>query len=102
MDNKQGGGIKMQFTAIDFETANTSLSSACSVGLSIVDNGKIVDQYYQLIRPEPLSFDPFKVSIHGITEKDVEDAPSFFEFWPSLIKSVSGPLVAHSAKSDMS
>jgi len=92
----------MKFTAIDFETANSSRSSACAVGLSIVDSGKIVGRLYQLIRPDPLYFDPFNVSIHGITEKDVADAPSFAEFWPNLLSSVSGPLVAHNASFDMS
>ncbi len=92
----------MKFTAIDFETANSSRSSACAVGLSLVEDGKIVGRLYQLIRPEPLCFDPFNVSIHGITETDVADAPSFAEFWPNLIDNVSGPLVAHNAAFDIS
>lgn len=92
----------MQFTAIDFETANSARSSACAVGLSIVEDGKIVGRIHQLIRPEPLYFDPFNVSIHGISEADVADAPSFAEFWPSLLDRVNGPLVAHNASFDMS
>lgn len=92
----------MNFTAIDIETANSSRSSACAVGLSLVDNGTIVGRVHQLIRPEPLYFDPFNVSIHGITEADVADAPSFAEFWPSLMQKVNGPLIAHNASFDMS
>jgi DNA polymerase III subunit epsilon len=92
----------MRFTAIDFETANSSRSSACALGLSLVDNGEIVGRVHQLIRPEPMYFDPFNVSIHGITETDVADAPSFAEFWPTLMQTVSGPLIAHNASFDMS
>jgi DNA polymerase-3 subunit epsilon len=92
----------MKFTAIDFETANSSRSSACAVGLSLVEDGKIIGRLHQLIRPDPLFFDTFNVSIHGITEADVADAPTFAEFWPSLRQNISGPLVAHNASFDMS
>lgn len=92
----------MIFTAIDFETANSSRSSACAVGLSLVEDGQILDRVHQLIRPNPLYFDPFNVSIHGITKADVADAPSFADFWPHLLQKVRGPLVAHNASFDMS
>lgn len=92
----------MKFTAIDFETANSSRSSACAVGLTIVDNGNVVGSLYKLIRPDPLYFSPFNVSIHGITEKDVAEAPSFSELWPELLATMSGPLVAHNASFDIS
>lgn len=92
----------MKFTAIDFETANASRGSACAVGLVRVENGIIVGRLRQLIRPEPLDFDPFNVSIHGISAKDVADAPTFAEFWPSLWPRITGPLVARNAAFDMS
>ena len=41
------------FAAIDFETANEQRTSVCSVGVVIVRDGEIVDNYYSLIRPEP-------------------------------------------------
>ena len=92
----------MKFTAIDFETANSDRGSACSIGLVKVESGQIVERFSHLIRPDPLDFDPFNVSIHGITENDVKDAPSFAELWPSLLPRISGPLVAHNAAFDMS
>ena len=92
----------LNFTAIDFETANAGRASACSVGLAIVEDGKITRCLHQLIRPDPLCFDPFNISIHGITPDDVCGAPCFAEFWPELWSNVSGPLVAHNAAFDMS
>jgi DNA polymerase-3 subunit epsilon len=92
----------MNFTAIDFETANSDRASVCEIGLAIVANGQIVKEVSQLIRPEPLLFDPFNVSIHGISAADVAAAPTFSEFWPSLWANVSGPLVAHNAAFDVS
>ena len=41
------------FAAIDFETANGSLSSVCSVGVVIVRGREVVDRFYSLIYPEP-------------------------------------------------
>jgi len=92
----------MKFTAIDFETANSDRGSVCAVGLVMVENGQVAGQLRQLIRPDPCYFDPFNVSIHGISEADVADAPTFPQFWPNLWPKVSGPLVAHNASFDMS
>ena len=92
----------MRFTAIDFETANGKRASICSVGLAVVVNGQVVKRVNQLIRPTPLIFHPFNVSVHGITEQDVMGAPSFADYWPTLWSHVQGPLVAHNASFDMS
>ena len=92
----------MRFTAIDFETANSARASACSVGLIMVDDGKIVDKAYHLIRPDPLYFEPMNVSIHGITARDVVQAPHFYDIWPTMMEEIQGPLVAHNAAFDMS
>ena len=93
---------KMNFTAIDFETANSNRGSACSIGLVKVENGMISERFSFLIKPDPPVFDPFNVSIHGITEEDVRGAPTFSDLWPSLWPRISGPLVAHNAAFDMS
>jgi DNA polymerase-3 subunit epsilon len=44
------------FAAIDFETANGSHSSVCSVGVVVVRNRQIVDTIHRLIRPTPNYF----------------------------------------------
>ena len=43
------------FAAIDFETANECPSSVCSVGVVVVREGEIVDSFYSLIHPEPIT-----------------------------------------------
>ena len=91
----------MRFTAIDFETANSSRSSVCAVGLAVVEDGHIVKRTHQLLRPHPPIFDPFNISIHGITADDVAEAPSFEDYWPILWASIQGPLVAHNAAFDI-
>ena len=45
----------MQFVAIDFETANNSADSACSIGLVKMDEeGAVIDSFYSLVRPPVL------------------------------------------------
>ena len=74
------------FIAIDYETANSSYESVCAVGVTLVEDGKIQSNFYTLIKPEEdfSFFDSFNTSIHGITERDVKNAPSFGDVWPDI------------------
>lgn len=73
----------MNFTALDFETANRQTHSACSVALTVVRDSEIVDEFYTLIKPETW-FDSFNTRIHGISEADVSDAPKFPTVWNEM------------------
>ena len=46
----------MDFVAIDFETANEKRNSACSIGLTVVKDNKIVEEKYFLIKPCEMRF----------------------------------------------
>lgn len=93
----------MDFVAIDFETANSRRSSICAVGLAEVRQGELCERRRWLVRPRPFVFDRINVSIHGIDEEIVEDAPEFGELWHSLQDSLeSRIIVAHNAAFDMS
>lgn len=93
----------MEWAAIDFETANGDRSSACSVGIVIVREAQIIETKSWLIRPPTLYFDPYNVMIHGISEADVEDQPTFDELWPEVHSVLNGcPVVAHNASFDFS
>ena len=43
-----------RFVAIDFETANHSRDSACSIGIAVAEGGRIVALEQRLIRPPTL------------------------------------------------
>lgn len=73
----------MNFVAMDFETANGSRYSACSLALAVVRNDKIVDELYSLINPH-VPFYWRNVHINGIHEKDVANAPEFPELWDHI------------------
>jgi DNA polymerase-3 subunit epsilon len=96
--------VPLDFTAIDFETANSSSASACSVGLIKVRNGRIVDRAGWLIQP-PLGHDQFNewnTRIHGITASDVIGAAGWAEQFPDLMAFAQDDhFVAHNAGFDM-
>ncbi len=73
----------MEFVAIDIETANPDLSSICQIGVVSFDNGVIRGSWQRLVNPEDF-FDPWNVSIHGIAEDAVADAPTFTEIISDL------------------
>lgn len=92
----------MEFVAIDFETANASRDSACSIGIVTIKNGNVIDEYYSLIRPKTLYFDPDNISVHNITQDMVLDKPNFEQLWPEIFPRLHNKQVAaHFAKFDM-
>lgn len=96
--------MSLDFTAIDFETANSSSASACSVGLVKVRDGHVVETANWFIRP-PLGYDQFtewNTRIHGIVAADVVGAPRWSDQLPDLVGFVGDDhLVAHNASFDL-
>ena len=91
------------FAAIDFETANSSRSSVCSVGIIIVRGGKIVDRFYSLIQPSPNYFSRWTTDVHGLSRKDTDGQPLFPAVWARIAPLIKGlPLVAHNRPFDES
>ncbi|MBP2300245.1 3'-5' exonuclease [Azospirillum picis] len=89
--------------AIDFETANETRTSACSIGVAWIDDGRVTATEEHLIRPRDLRFNPFNSAIHGIRKEDVADAPEFPEVWAALRERLQGRLIlAHNAAFDIS
>lgn len=82
-----------RFVAIDVETANQLLGSVCQIGLALFEDDKVIETYSTLINPQDV-FDPFNVSIHGITEEDVRNAATFSESWPSALEFIGQHPVA--------
>lgn len=95
----------LDYTAIDFETANSYRGSPCALGLVRVRNGLAVEQERWLIRPPAAVdyFDGFNVGIHGITPEMVEDAPRWNEILPEMLAYIGEDVVvAHNAGFDIS
>lgn len=93
----------MNFIAIDFETANESRNSACSIGITKVENNEVVSTEYHLIKPPEMRFNSHNIWIHGIYPEDVENEMTFGELWPKIKHYFENELVvAHNASFDLS
>ena len=96
--------MTVDFTAIDFETANSHAASACAVGLVRVRAGRVVERAEWLIKPpaEHGEFQHWNIKIHGITPDMVESARDWAAQLPDLVDFVGSDIVvAHNAGFDM-
>ena len=100
----QTTSMPLDFTAIDFETANGSPASPCAVGLIRVRDSKLVATLELLFRP-PIPHDWFSegnIRVHGITPAMVQDAPTYSEVINQMLEFIDEDLlVAHNASFDM-
>lgn len=92
----------LNFTAIDFETANNERSSACALGIVKVVDGQIHDARQWFIRPEPLEVGFYQFRVHGISLKALENQPTFPELWSEIRPLLENELlVAHNLSFDL-
>lgn len=93
----------MDYTAIDFETASSEPTSACSIAAVVVQDDAVVEKFYTLIKPPPeTKFLSYCTKVNGITREMTETAPDFPTVWGQLAPLLAGRLVvAHNASFDM-
>jgi len=82
----------MDFVVIDVETANADLSSICQVGIASFSSGSIADSWESLVNPQDY-FSPINISIHGIDEYRVKDAPTWAEVFPEVVSRLEEMIV---------
>ena len=96
--------MPLNFTAVDFETANSKRESACSIGLVKVIDGVAVERASWFIQPGA-GYDEFlewNTKIHGIYASDVASARQWADQLDELVAFVGDDhLVAHNASFDM-
>lgn len=92
----------LNFTAIDFETACSSRTSICQIGICKVSNSKIIFNEEFLIRPPDNYYSHWNVNVHGISPNITEDKPGLPEIWDQVKDHFeNGFLVAHNAAFDI-
>lgn len=94
----------MNFTVIDFETANSQRASACALGIVKVVKGIIVSQEAWLIKPYNMKFESMNIGIHGIRPAKVRNKPEFNQLYEGIFRDrlKDELVVAHNASFDMS
>ncbi len=90
------------YTVIDLETTGLfpqKHDRVLEIGIiSMSDDGHVEDEWSTLLNP---GRDVGPTHIHGITARDVLDAPTFQDVAPQLVRALSGrTLVAHNARFD--
>ena len=91
----------MNFVAIDFETSYGHIP--CSIGIIEFINGLPVNEYYSLIKPIDLKFNPINSRINGIFLDDVINEREFIEIWDEIKHFFHDKIiVAHNASTDIS
>lgn len=86
-----------RFIAFDVETPNRYNDRISAIGISVIEDGIITEEFYSLVNPETF-FDGFNVQLTGISPQSVADAPTFGQLWPQIEPLMSsGLLVAHNA-----
>lgn len=92
----------MRLVAIDFETANSKSNSACSLGITIYEEGELIDSYAFFIKPPKEARYFTNTFIHHITLEDVIDKPEFDEYYSQLKEVFNDAiLLAHNARFDI-
>lgn len=91
-----------RYIVFDVEIPNSHNDRMSSIGVVVVEGQRVIQEYYTLINPET-HFDPFNISLTGISPEDVMNKPTFAEIWAELASIFSsGMLIAHNAPFDIS
>lgn len=91
----------VNFTAVDFETANGQLNSICQVGLVRVENGQIVKELDILVQPPNNAYHWGNTKVHGLRSVDTAQAPAFKDVWEHMKPYIVNQLfVAHNVQFD--
>ena len=96
---------KLNFIAIDFETATQKRSSICEVGICVVRDSEIVETRSWLVQPEDNAYAYWNIQVHGIRPEDTATAPSFPDVWEEIAREYLkefDTFVAHNAPFDRS
>ena len=90
-----------RYIAFDVETPNYYNNRMSAIGISVVENGAITEEFFSYVNPET-RFDLFNTHLTGIDERTVADAPTFPALWTKIEPLMSsGILAAHNAVFDL-
>ena len=90
-----------RYIVFDVETPNRFNDRMSAIGISVVENGAITQEFFSYVNPET-GFDPFNTQLTGIDERTVAHAPAFPELWARIEPLMSsGILAAHNAVFDL-
>ena len=69
-----------RYIVFDVETPNRYNNRISAIGISVVENAKIIKEYFYFVNPGQ-RFDWFNTQLTGISAELVADAPTFPQLW---------------------
>ena len=81
-----------RFVCFDVETPNRFNSRMSAIGITVIENGKIISEYYSLVNPEQ-RFDYFNVKLTGISSRMVKNEKTFPEIWEEIRETMESGLL---------
>ena len=90
----------MRYICFDVETPNRMNDRMSAIGISVVENGAVTEEFYSLVNPEQ-RFDDFNVRLTGITPEMASSAPTFGELWPKLSPIMKSGLLVVTTRSSI-
>lgn len=90
------------YIAFDVETPNAANDRMSAIGITVIDAGSVIHEFYSLVDPET-HFDRFNIALTGISPRSVAGQPTFPALWQHICPIMEdGVLVAHNAPFDLS
>ena len=90
-----------RYIVFDVETPNRYNDRMSAIGISVVEDGGITEEYFSYVDPET-RFDSFNTMLTGISSVTVKGSPTFPVLWEKIESMMSsGILVAHNAVFDL-
>lgn len=80
------------FVAIDVETANADVGSICQIGIAEFGLDGLTQEWASLVNPES-EFEVTNIAIHGITQADVCESPTFRDLAAAVSDRLSNRIV---------
>lgn len=94
--------LPQKLAFVDVETTGMSpvYDRVIDIGIIRVENGRVVEQYNQLINPG-MTYSPFIQALTGITPEQLEDAPTFEDVYADIHRLLADAVfVAHNVRFD--
>lgn len=92
----------LRYCVFDVETPNRRNDRICSIGITVLQDGEIIDSISSLVNPE-VQFDAYNVKLTGIDNQLVKESPTFPQIWEDIrLLFEKSIIVAHNAKFDLS
>lgn len=71
------------FITMDINIADRVLPSICSIAICTWEDSKIINEFFSYINPD-CEVEDFFINKHGLTDKELENAPTLPELWVEI------------------